>query len=1186
MYTFPLRFSIAFTFLIFFFYLPVLQSQANHKLNFTVINSTDGLPNNNVNDIVKDNLGFIWIATNDGLCRYESSNHVKIYKENDSLIPTGLKSSNIRSLFADSKDNLWIGTVLGGLSCYHQPTNTWTTYRHDSEDPNSISSDEVLTIMEDRKGQVWVGTENGLNVFHPETATFTSFLPTKNKANTLREEAILSIMEDDKGLLWVGTWAGGFYLVLPAADGNIEHTAFRRFQPFEDLQASSIWKIYQDNDKRYWLGTHGGGLLNMTLPKEINNNITNQNWKPSFHPIVLNTTDDTQLSGGIITDVLQDKEGHLWVSTLSGLRLIQPQDLNLEANKTGSDFLHLTCTPYRYNPDDPKSITHNNVSSIYEDDQGIVWLATNSGISKYNWYTNQFEGHELFQQISDKTETQNYYIDEKGLVWITTDDKGLMQYDVNTKVVSEFKYNNLLTNLNVTAMHSPDGLHLCIGTKQGVSLLNMKTKEVINFPTPEWLKFQHPDFNITTLYYDSQNRIWLGTPNGLFVVNGVNREYTYYQHDRTVPHSICDNSINYIMEDHRGNIWIATYNGLSRLDHKTGFNKMIFESFKHDTETPENSIPSNRLTSIVEIEGKLYIGSINGLSSYDPATKQFIDLSKNKDKYCFQSLEKTKEGNIWASTTGGIVFYDMDKATFNRFEKADGLGDITFRTGSSGQDEKGNFYFGSRRGITRFNPEKLIRNRDFPPVHITEIKTMSPNEVKQVSGIFQEKLVLNHDDYYLSIDFAGLNYNRSEKNRYAYQLIGFDKEWVYENHNLSAVYTNLKAGEYQFHVKAANNDGLWNAVGQTLYITVKPAFWETSWFIGGCIFLLSSFIFGLFQLYTKNVRSRNNKLQHYNEKLNNEITERKKVETALYERDQHLEKLVTERTGQLKVKNNEVKELLDKITIRNEELETIIDQRTKSLRSSNDELIRSNKDLEQFAYIASHDLQEPLRTIGSFIGLLGRNYKEQLPEEALQYIAFANDGVHRMSNLIKSLLTYSKVGREGIEFSITNLNFLLSYKLIDLAKKIEERNVVIEMDCLPEIHCEQNQLGMVFYNLVNNAIKFNNSTTPTIKIKRHDDAPEGFWKFSVQDNGIGIDEKYQEKIFEIFSRLHGREYEGTGIGLALCQKIVYAHGGKIWLESTKGEGTTFFLTISKQIKELVEEEEEDNGKTLLKKMYN
>jgi len=176
------------------------------------------------------------------------------------------------------------------------------------------------------------------------------------------------------------------------------------------------------------------------------------------------------------------------------------------------------------------------------------------------------------------------------------------------------------------------------------------------------------------------------------------------------------------------------------------------------------------------------------------------------------------------------------------------------------------------------------------------------------------------------------------------------------------------------------------------------------------------------------------------------------------------------------------------------------------------------------------------------------------------------------------------VGREGIEFSTTNLNILLSHKLVDLSKKIEERNVVIEMDCLPEIHCEGNQLGMVFYNLVNNAIKFNNSTTPIIKIKQHNDAPEGFWKFSVQDNGIGIDEKYQEKIFEIFSRLHGREYEGTGIGLALCQKIVFAHGGQIWLESIKEEGSTFFLTVSKQRKTQVEEE--DKGKNLLEEMYN
>jgi len=282
------------------------------------------------------------------------------------------------------------------------------------------------------------------------------------------------------------------------------------------------------------------------------------------------------------------------------------------------------------------------------------------------------------------------------------------------------------------------------------------------------------------------------------------------------------------------------------------------------------------------------------------------------------------------------------------------------------------------------------------------------------------------------------------------------------------------------------------------------------------------------------------------------------LKTALHEREQHMEILVEKRTEQLEIKKNEVEELLKSITERNEELEDIVAERTKSLRNSNQELVRSNKDLEQFAYIASHDLQEPLRTVGSFISLLKRNHEENLPEDALQYLAFITDGVHRMSNLIKSLLTYSKIGREGSQISSCNLNFLLTYKFMDIGKKIEEQNVVIEMDFLPEIFCERNQLGMVFYNLVVNAIKFNKSETPIIKINHHDDAPEGFWKFSVQDNGIGIAEKYQTKIFEIFSRLNGRSYEGTGIGLA-----------------------TFFLTVSKSLGNQEAKTKSETGQNLV-----
>lgn len=242
-------------------------------------------------------------------------------------------------------------------------------------------------------------------------------------------------------------------------------------------------------------------------------------------------------------------------------------------------------------------------------------------------------------------------------------------------------------------------------------------------------------------------------------------------------------------------------------------------------------------------------------------------------------------------------------------------------------------------------------------------------------------------------------------------------------------------------------------------------------------------------------------------------------------------------------------------------------ENAQKLGEYNEELKRSNQDLEQFAYIASHDLNEPLRMIGNFSGLLSKRYKQHLDEDANQYINFIDDGVSRMSKLINSLLTYSRVGRKEMTYQDINLNDVLKVKLLDLSQLIKERKVIVEKDDLPDIFGEKEQIGMVFYNLINNGIKFNKKDQPKIIIKHHHQSQENHWKFSITDNGIGINLEYRQRIFEIFKRLHNkREFAGTGIGLSVCQKIIFRHSGQIWIESTLGEGTTFYFTISKLLK--------------------
>ena len=237
-----------------------------------------------------------------------------------------------------------------------------------------------------------------------------------------------------------------------------------------------------------------------------------------------------------------------------------------------------------------------------------------------------------------------------------------------------------------------------------------------------------------------------------------------------------------------------------------------------------------------------------------------------------------------------------------------------------------------------------------------------------------------------------------------------------------------------------------------------------------------------------------------------------------------------------------------------------LQQLTTALRQATQELERSNAELEQFAYVASHDLQEPLRMVTSYLQLLERRYKARLDQDASEFIAFAVDGAARMQTLIQDLLTYSRVGTQGASFEPTDCEAVLDQVLRDLQVAITESGAAISRGPLPVLAADAAQLSQLLQNLIGNAVKFRGNSPPLIRVESEQRSAD--WLFSVQDNGIGIDPRHADRIFQVFQRLHGiGRYPGTGIGLAVCKKIVERHQGAIWVESQPDAGATFFFTI-------------------------
>ena len=260
----------------------------------------------------------------------------------------------------------------------------------------------------------------------------------------------------------------------------------------------------------------------------------------------------------------------------------------------------------------------------------------------------------------------------------------------------------------------------------------------------------------------------------------------------------------------------------------------------------------------------------------------------------------------------------------------------------------------------------------------------------------------------------------------------------------------------------------------------------------------------------------------------------------------------------------------------NAELEQRVAERTRQLLSS-------NRELEQFAYVASHDLQEPLRMVASYLQLVEKRYKSQLDASAVEFIAFAVDGANRMKQLIDGLLEYSRIQTRAKEFGQVDMEQVLNHALTDLQIRISERSAVITHDPLPQVIGDKSQIQRLLQNLIGNAMKYCANDSPIIHLSVEDisqfeqtlpeGAPESGWVFAVSDNGIGIDPQYNERIFQLFQRLHTRQdYPGTGLGLAVCKRIVERHGGRIWVASQAGEGSIFYFILSEPSEQIISEQ--------------
>ncbi|WP_160711780.1 ligand-binding sensor domain-containing protein [Chitinophaga solisilvae] len=1022
------------------------QTLYSQSVNFVHYQVENGLSHNAVLCTLQDQQGFMWFGTVYGLNRFDGYTF-RVFRNTGQ--PGSLGGNTIISLFQDDNGLLYTGTDKGAY--IYNPRTEQFRILH-----KTITA-EVRAIHKDGQGNIWIAS--GGRLFRYRAAADSLY------EHTGFPEASAMCTGSD-GLLWVASSEGRMAVYDPQQD------AFRSYSLFDHSRPTSsrgIQKIVAAGRDSIWVCTNAQGLKLFDLRTR------------TYKDMLTDAADHTEIYA---RDVIRRSSGEYWLASESGIYIYYPESgsvINLKK---------------KYN--DPYSISDNAVYSFCKDREGGIWAGTYFG--GINYFPQQYTAFEKFFPKTGAASlggnaVREIHPDKYGHLWIGTEDGGLNKFTPATgdfmNIRPALPPQTGLSHYNIHGL-LVTGDSLWIGTfEHGLDIMHIRTGKFIrHYKAGSGPHDLHSNF-IYAMLQTRTGEILIATTRGLF----------QYNHDRDDFDTVTEapDYIFYttVFEDSEGTIWLGTIrDGLYYYNRRTGKKGR----YRHDTATP-GSLADNRVNRIFEDSSKrLWLATDDGLCLFHPQQQTFTTYGTRHgflSSLIFSILEDSHR-QLWVTTSKGIACFSPATGKAAVFTTANGLLNDQFNYNAVYKDSSGNMYFGSVKGMIRFNPDHFLRNSFQPPVYITGFqvfgKEAQVGDILQQSVSFTDTIVLSHDQSSFSIDFAALSYTSPAMTAYAYKMEGLDQDWTYLESNRKAYFTKLSPGAYRFLVRAANSSGNWSVSPRVLHIEILPPFWASYGAYTFYLLLLGSIIYGIISWYHQRALQK----------------QKRQLELLAHEKEKEVYQAKIEFFTHL------AHEIRTPLTL---------------IKGPMENVIRKSAEVPQ--------IQKNLR-------IMERN-TDRLLDLTNQLLDFRKTEINGFSlNFVNTDIP--ELLKEN------HLRFTPAAEQKNIRFKIE-------LSCLHFFaYTDTEALHKIVGNLLNNAIKYA-GTKASVHLLPVAEGDTTF-TILVKNDGPVIPPEMKEKIFEPFFRAKATEGQsGTGIGLSLSRSLTLLHKGSLELITTEPGLNVFSLTL-------------------------